>query len=165
MSKVPRYVAGLGVAVLVAVAVVIGVSSRDNDRVESAHEPPAARRSARPTPTANWVAEANAVCRLGRKLYPNIALGATGDTDTVDYAIGRLVTEITAIAAPPPSSRRELDLHGQVAAEAWHSLATSPDATVTSSDKQEAARSANRYVNQLVALGAAACAPLRPRTA
>jgi hypothetical protein len=159
-------VVGLGVVVLVAVAIVIVVSSRGNDGAESVREPPAARHSSRAAPMVNWVAEANAVCRLGRELYPNIALGAAGDPDTIDYAVGRLVTEITAIATSPPSAgRRDLERNGQAAVEAWHSLATRPEDAVTPSDKQAAARTANQYVNQLVALGAAACAPLRPRTA
>jgi hypothetical protein len=106
------------------------------------------------------------VCRLGRRLYPNIALGAAGDQDTTDYAISRLVREILAITTSPPSSgMRELELQGQAAVAAWRSLATRREDTVTPRDKQEAARTANRYVNQLVALGAAACGPLRLRTA
>jgi hypothetical protein len=160
-----RYVVGLGAAVLVAAAIVLAVRSHGDGGAGSARKAPAAHRGLRTAPPADWVAEADAVCRLGRKLYPNIALGSAGETDTVDYAIGRLVTEITAIEAPPPSSRPELDVHGRAAVEAWHSLATRSDDRVTRADKQEAARTAVHYVNDLVALGAAACAPLRPRTA
>jgi hypothetical protein len=106
------------------------------------------------------------VCRLGRKLYPNIVLGATGDPDTIHYAINRLVTEIGAIATlTPNSSGHQLDLQGQAAISAWYSLATRPETTVTPGEKQEAARSAAQYVDRLVALGAAACAPLRLGTA
>jgi hypothetical protein len=166
VSSRRRSVVGLGVAVVVAAVIVVVLGSRGHDGSVSASKPPVARRSSRTEPVANWVAEANAVCRLGRKLYPNIVLGAAGDPDTIDYAVGRLVTEITAIAAlPPRSGRHELELHGQAAVDAWHSLATRGEETVTSSDKQEAARTATRYVDQLVALGAGACAPLRPRTA
>jgi hypothetical protein len=153
------------VALVVAVTVAAIVSLRGNDRVEPARERPAARHNPRIARGASWVAQANAVCRLGRRLYPNIALGAAGDQDTTDYAVSRLVGEIEAIAtSPPSSSERELVLQGQAAVAAWRSLATSED-TVTTGDKLEAARTANRYVDQLVALGAAACAPLRLRTA
>jgi hypothetical protein len=161
-----RYVLGLGVALVVAVAIAAIVSMRGNDSVQPASERPAARHSPRTARGANWVAQANAVCRLGRSLYPNIALGAAGDQDTTDYAIGRLVREIAAIATSPPNSGgRELELQGQAAVAAWRSLATRREDTVTPGDKQEAAGTANRYVDQLVALGAAACAPLRLRQA
>jgi hypothetical protein len=165
ISKRWRYVVGLGVALVIAVAIAAAVSSRRSDGVESASEPPVARHSSRTARGANWVAEANAVCRLARKLYPNIALGAAGDPDTTDYATSRLVREIAAIATLPPSSGgHELDLHGQAAVAAWRSLATRREATVTPGEKEEAARIANRYVDQLVALRAVACAPLRLRT-
>ena len=161
-----RYVLGLGVAVVVAVTVAGIVSLRGNDRAEPARERPAARHSPGVPRGTSWVAKANAVCRLGRSLYPNIALGAAGDQDTTDYAITRLVREITRIpTAAPSSGGRALELQGQAAVAAWHSLATRREETVTSGDKQEAAQTANRYVDRLVALGAAACAPLRLRTA
>ena len=161
-----RYVLGLGVAVVVAVTVTGVVSLPGNDRAEPATERPAARHSPRVPSGPSWVAQANAVCRLGRKLYPNIALGAAGDQDTTDYAVGRLVREIAGIATAPPSAGgRELELQGQAAVAAWHSLATRREDTVAPGDKQEAARTANRYVDQLIVLGAAACAPLRLRTA
>jgi hypothetical protein len=164
VSKRWRYVVGLGVALVIAVAIAAALSSRGSDGVESASEPPAARHSSRTARGANWVAEANAVCRLGRKLYPNIALGAAGDPDTTDYATSRLVREIAAIATLPPSSGgHELELQGQAAVAAWRSLATRREATVTPNKKEEAARIANRYVDQLVALRAVACAPLRLR--
>jgi hypothetical protein len=132
------------------------------DAAEPASDPPAADNSS--TPGACTV-EANVVCRLGRKLYPDIDLGAAGDPDTIDYAVGRLVTEITAIATLPPSSgRHELELRGQAAVAAWRSLATRPAETVTLGDEQGAARTATRSVDQLVALGATACAPPRLRT-
>jgi hypothetical protein len=159
-------VIGFGMALVVAVAIAAVVSSRASDRAGSATEPPAANHSSPKARGANWRAEANAVCRLGRKLYPHIALGAGGDPDTIDYAISRLVTEIAAIATlAPNSSEHELELQGQAAVAAWRSLATRPEDTVTPADKQEAARIAASYVDQLVALGAAACAPLRLRTA
>jgi hypothetical protein len=166
VSNRRRYLVGLGLAVVITAVIVVVVSSRGNDDSVSASKPPIARRSTRTEPAANWVAEANAVCRLGRKLYPNIVLGAAGDPDTIDYAVGRLVTEIAAITPlPPRAGRHALALHGQAAVDAWHSLATKQEETVTSGEKQEAARSATRYVDQLVALGAGACAPLRPSTA
>ena len=160
-----RYVLGLGVALVVAVTVAAVVSLRGNDSAEPASERPAVLHSPRTARGPTWVVQANAVCRLGRRLYPNIALGAAGDQDTTDYAIGRLVREITAIATSPPSSGRALELQGHAAVAAWSSLATRREDTVTPSDKQRAARTANRYVDQLVALGAAACAQLRLRTA
>ena len=106
------------------------------------------------------------MCRLGRNLYLNIVLGATGDPDTIHYAINRLVTEIGAIATlTPNSSGYQLDLQGQAAISAWYSLATRPETTVTPGDTQAAARTAAQDVDRLVARGAAACAPLRLRTA
>jgi hypothetical protein len=154
------------VALVVAVTIAAVVSLRGNDSVEPAKERPAARHTRpRTARGVSWVAQANAVCRLGRRLYPNITLGAAGDQDTTEYAVSKLVSEIEAIATSPPSSGvRELEHEGQAAVAAWASLATS-ESTVTPRDKQEAARTANRYVNRLVALGAAACAPLRLRTA
>lgn len=161
-----RYVLGLGVAVVVAVTIAAIVSLSGNDSVEPATERPAARHSPRTARGPSWVTQANAVCRLGRRLYPNIALGAAGDQDTTNYAVGRLVREIEAIATSPPGSGvRELALQGQAAVAAWSSLATRREDAVTPGDRQEAARTANRYVERLVALGAAACAPLRLRTA
>ena len=161
-----RYVLGLGVALVVAVTIAAVVSLRGNDRVEPASKRPAARHHPRTAPGPNWVAQANAVCRLGRRLYPNIALGAAGDQDTTDYAVSRLVGEIAGIATSPPNAGgRVLELQGRAAVAAWGSLATRREDTVTPSDKQQAARTANRYVDELVALGAAACAPLRLRTA
>jgi hypothetical protein len=65
----------------------------------------------------------------------------------------------------PNSRGHQLDLQGQAAISAWYSLAARPETTVTPGDKQEAARTAAQYVDRLVALGAAACAPLRLRTA
>jgi hypothetical protein len=153
----------------VAVTIAAVVSLRGTDSVEPAKERPVARHFARQSPRiargVSWVAQADAVCKLGRRLYPNIALGAAGDQDTTEYAVSRLVSEIEAIATSPPGSgMRELEREGQAAVAAWGALATS-EGTVTPRDKQEAARTANRYVNRLVALGAAACAPLRLRTA
>jgi hypothetical protein len=154
------------VALVVALTIAAIVSLRGNDSAEPSRERPAARQSPRTTRGISWVVEANAVCRLGRRLYPNITLGAAGDQDTTDYAVSRLVREIEAIAASPPSSGvRGLVLQGEAAVAAWRSLATRREDAVTPGDKQEAARTANRYVDQLVALGAGACAPLRLRTA
>jgi hypothetical protein len=65
----------------------------------------------------------------------------------------------------PNSGGHQLEVQGQAAVAAWYSLATGPETTVTPGDKREAARTAARYVDRLVALGAAACAPLRLRTA
>jgi hypothetical protein len=155
-------VVGLGVALVIGVTIAAVVSLRGDGGAESASRQLPAGHG--PTaPRVSWVEEANAVCRLGRRLYPNLALGATGDPDTIHYAINRLVTEIGAIAALPPSSK--LDLQGQTAVAAWYALATKPETTVAAGDKQEAARIAARYVDRLVFLGAAACGPLRPHTA
>lgn len=165
MRKRWKSFVGLGVAVVVAAAIAAAFSSRGSDGAESLSGPPPARHRSRTARGANWVAEANIVCRLGRKLYPNIALGAAGDPDTTDYAISRLVSEIAAIAPPPPSSGgHKLELQGQAAVAAWRSLATRLEDTVTPGDKHEAARIANRFVDHLVDLRATACAPLRLRT-
>jgi hypothetical protein len=59
------------------------------------------------------------VCRLGRNLYLNIVLGATGDPDTIHYAINRLVTdrrdrdvdaELQRASARPAGPGRNFDL-------------------------------------------------------
>ena len=119
--------------------------------------PPAAQ----PRRHRSWIAEANAVCRLGRKLYPSIALGANADPDTMNYALNRLVNEIAAIPVPTASARqRRLARHGRAAASAWQSLATRPIGDVTLRKRREAERLGARYVDELVALGAGACAPL-----
>jgi hypothetical protein len=110
-----------------------------------------------------WIAEANLVCRLGRKLYPSIALGADTDPDTMDYATRRLVDEITAITAPPAAPvRMRLARTGGAATSAWLSLATRPIGEVTKHERREAERLTAGYVDELVAAGAGACSPLRP---
>jgi hypothetical protein len=113
---------------------------------------------------SSWIAGANAVCRLGRKLYPSIAQGANAEPDTMDYAVNRLVNEIAGLPVPTPASarHRQLDRHGQAASSAWRSLATRPIGDVTMRERREAERFAAAYVDELVALGATACAPLRP---
>jgi hypothetical protein len=58
---------------------------------------PATPPTSRARDHRDWIAEANLVCKLGRKLYPSIALGADADPDTMDYAVGRLVGEIASI--------------------------------------------------------------------
>src|SRR5262249_42577400 len=116
---------GLGAATLVGAAVAVVLVGHLTGR---------GGRSMNATPTAqaqrgsSWVAEANAVCRLGRKLYPNIALGAgNGDPDTMNYAVNRLVGEIGSISVPIASARHaQLERHGLAAASAWQSLATRP---------------------------------------
>jgi hypothetical protein len=142
---------------------VIGAGTRPgNDARTTAHTsaaPPASHTRRR----GSWIAQANAVCRLGRKLYPSVALGAKADPDTMDYAVNRLVNEIGAIPVPTAASARQSRLasHGQAAASAWHSLASQPVGDVTRSGRREAERLAGRYVDELIAVGAGACAPLR----
>ena len=169
MSRQRRYTIGLGTAALgTAVTVilsghVIGAGTRPgNDARTTAHTsaaPPASHTRRR----GSWIAQANAVCRLGRKLYPSVALGAKADPDTMDYAVNRLVNEIGAIPVPTAASARQSRLasHGQAAASAWHSLASQPVGDVTRSGRREAERLAGRYVDELIAVGAGACAPLR----
>jgi hypothetical protein len=110
-----------------------------------------------------WVAEANFVCGLGRKRYPSIALGAEADPDTMDYAVHRLLGEIASIVdAPANPVRVRLARAGRAAASALFSLATLPIGEVTEHERQEAERLTAGYVDELVAAGAGACAPLRP---
>jgi hypothetical protein len=109
------------------------------------------------------MAEANLVCKLGRKLHPSISLGADADPDTMNYAVARLVGEIASITAPPANPvRMRLARAGGAAASAWLSVATRPIGEVTQHERQEAERLTAGYVDELVAAGAGACAPLRP---
>jgi hypothetical protein len=128
-----------------------------------AETPPTSRARDR----SSWIAEANAVCRLGHKLYPSIALGADTDPDTMDYAVHRLVEEIAAIpaTAAAPARVRERAQRGQAVARAWRSLATRPMRDVTLRERRAAERLTSVYVDELVAAGASACARLRPAAA
>jgi hypothetical protein len=168
VSTNSRSAVGVGAAVLVAVAIAFVLGARDPDSAnpspgDQPTNAPRALSSVRPQHRSRWVAEANAVCRLGRKLYPSIALGAGADPDTIDYAVTRLVNDIAAIAISPPASGREqLVLRGRAAVAAWRSLATRQPGTVTPGARREAARTAAQYVNQVILLGAAACESLRP---
>jgi hypothetical protein len=88
------------VGATVALVLIGHLTGRDQRSVNStsgsSHAPHAQRDA---VGRRSWVAEANAVCRLGRKLYPNIALGAgNGDPDTMNYAVNRLVGEIGTIS-------------------------------------------------------------------
>jgi hypothetical protein len=123
-----------------------------------ADTPPTSRARTR----RSWIAEANAVCRLGRKLYPSIALGADTDPDTMDYAVHRLVEEIATI---PSTATAPTRVRGRAIARAWRSLATRPIRDVTLRERREAERLTAMYVDELVAAGAGACAPLRPAAA
>jgi hypothetical protein len=164
-----RIAFGLGAAALIGAAVigtVIGRGSETNHPVANG-----AGRTARPDAApilrarghSGWSAEANLVCRLGRKLYPSIALGADADPDTMDYATRRLVDEITAITTPPVTPlRMRLARAGGAATSAWLSLATRPIGEVTLHERREAERLTAGYVDELVAAGAGGCAPLRP---
>lgn len=170
MRRHRLYAIGLGTAALIGAAItllLIGRVTGSGERAangvratsRTAGAPPASRARGR----SSWIAEANAVCRLGRKLYPSIALGADTDPDTMDYAVNTLVDEIAAIAVPPAAPARvRLARHGRAAASAWRSLATRPIGHVTQHERREAERLTAGYVDQLVALGAGACAPLRP---
>jgi hypothetical protein len=99
-------------------------------------------------------------------LRESIALGADADPDTMDYAVNRLVDEIAAIAMPPAARGRvRLQRHGIAAGSAWRDLATRPIGGVTVRERREAEQLTAAYVDELVAAGARACAPLRPATA
>jgi hypothetical protein len=123
--------------------------------------------TSRATGRSNWIAEANAVCRLGRKLYPSMALGAATDPDTMDYAVNRLVEEIAGIpvTAAAPARARRLEPRGHAVACAWRTLAMRPIGDVTLGERTAAERLTAAYVHELVAAGADACAPLSPAAA
>jgi hypothetical protein len=164
-----RIALALGAAALIGAAVIGTVIGRGTETNQPAAN--GAGTTAHPdTPPilrahgdGGWIAEANLVCKRGRKLYPGIALGAEADPDTMDYAVHRLVGEIMAIAAPPATPVRvRIARAGGAAASAWLSLATRPIGEVTQHERREAERLTAGYVDELVAAGAAACAPLRP---
>jgi hypothetical protein len=106
------------------------------------------------------VKAANGVCRLGIEMYPSIRLGSAADPDTMAYAVDRLVQGISAIPNPPSTRFAQLGSH---AAARWYSIATTPIRRVPMVERRAAAKIVSRYVDRLVALGARACAPLRPR--
>ena len=164
-----RIALALGAATLIGAAVIGTVIGRGTETNQPAAN--GAGTSTHPdTPPIlrardhrGWIAEANLVCRLGRKLYPSIAHGADADPDTIDYAVHRFVGEITAITAPPATPvRMRLARTGGAATSAWLSLATRPIGEVTQREQREAERLIAEYVDELVAAGAGACAPLRP---
>jgi hypothetical protein len=164
-----RIALGLGAAALIGAAVVgivIGRGTETPQPVANSAGTTAHPNTARILPAggdSGWIAEANLVCRLGRKLYPSIALGVDTDPDTMDYATRRLVGEITAITAPPAAPvRMRLARTGGAATSAWLSLATRSNGEVTLNERQDAERLTAGYVDELVAAGARACAPLRP---
>ncbi len=81
----------------------------------------------------------------------------------MDYAVHRLVGEITAITAPPATPvRMRLARTGGAATSAWLSLATRSIGEVTQHERLDAEQLTAGYVDELVAAGAGACAPLRP---
>jgi hypothetical protein len=81
----------------------------------------------------------------------------------MDYAVHRLVGEITAITAPAATPVRvRLARTGGAATNAWLSLATRPIGEVTQHERREAEPLTAGCVDELVAAGARACAPLRP---
>ena len=169
MSIQRRIALGLGATALIGAAVigtVIGRGTETNQPVANgagttAHPGPPPILPARDH--SGWIAEANRVCRLGRKLYPSIAVGADADPDDMEYATRRLVGEITAITVPPATPvRMRLARAGGAATSAWLSLATRPIGEVTQNDRREAERLTAGYVDELVAAGVGACAPLRP---
>jgi hypothetical protein len=110
-----------------------------------------------------WARAANGVCRLGIELYPSIRLGSAADPDTMAYAVNRLVQEISAISNPTSRRLTQLERLGSDAAARWYSIATTPIQRVPMVERRAAAKIVSRYVDRLVALGARACAPLRPR--
>ena len=87
-----------------------------------------------------------------------VGLGAA----TMDYAVRRLVGEISATTAPPATPVRvRIARTDGAATSAWLSLATRPIGEVTRHERREAERLTAGYVDELVAAGAGACAPLR----
>jgi hypothetical protein len=169
LSNQRRIALGLGAATLIGAAVigtVIGRETETNQPVATgagttSHPDTAPSSPARDQ--SGWIFEANRVCRRGRKLYPSITLGADADPDTMDYVTRRLVGEITAITDPPATPvRMRLARAGSAATSAWLSLATRSIGEVTAHERREAERLTAGYVDELVAAGAGACAPLRP---
>lgn len=110
-----------------------------------------------------WAKAANDVCRLGTKLYPSIRLGSAADPDTMAYAVDRLVQGIGAIPSPTSKRLAQLERLGSYAVARWYSIATTPVVRVPVAERRAAAKIVSRYVDQLVAHGARACAALRPR--
>ena len=170
MSRQRRYAFGLGAAALIGIAVaVILTLDVGGSGEQPASQAGATARDMSATPASNprrrrsWIVEANAVCRLGQKLYPDIVLGAKGDPDTTDYAVERLVSEISALSVPTAASarRQRLAQHGQAAVFAWRSIAIRPIGDVTLRERREAEMLAAQYVDELIAFGADACRPLR----
>jgi hypothetical protein len=169
LSNQRRIALGLGAATLIGAAVigtVIGRGTETNQPVVNGAGTTAHPDTAPISPArhhSGWIFEANRVCRLGRKLYPSIALGADVDPDTMDYVTRRLVDEIMAITDPPATPvRMRLARTAGAATSAWLSLATRPIGEVTQRERREAERLTAGYVDELVGAGAGACAPLRP---
>ena len=163
-----RYVLSLGAAALIGTAVTVlsghvsGSGKRAANGARTTAHTSQAPPASHPRRRGSWIAEANAVCRLGPKLYPSIALGANADPDTMDYAVNRLVDEVAAIAGSSPARPLQLARDGRAAGAAWRRLATQPIEDMTARARQEAVLLTARYVDDLVAREARACARLRP---
>jgi hypothetical protein len=116
----------------------------------------------------NWANKVNVVCKVGHELYPSIAAGANATVDDMSYAVNRLVDEVSAVTRVPADGTARLsrlELRGQEAASEWVALATRREELVTLAERRQAVRLTGQYVDQLVALGATACAALRPHDA
>jgi hypothetical protein len=121
-----------------------------------------------PRNNKHWANKVNVVCRVGHELYPSIDAGTNATVDDMSYAVNRLVDEVSAVThtrADGTARMSRLELRGQEAASEWVALATRREELVTLAERRRAVRLAAQYVDQLVALGASACAALRPHDA
>jgi hypothetical protein len=128
----------------------------------------AARDREQPRDNKHWAHDVNVVCKVGHELYPSIATGTNATVDDMSYAVNRLVGEVSAVMHKPADGTDRmspLELRGQEAASVWVALATRRGELVTAAERRQAVRLAVQYVDQLVALGATACAALRPHDA
>jgi hypothetical protein len=121
-----------------------------------------------PRNNKHWASKVNVVCKVGHELYPSIAAGTNATVDDMSYAVNRLVDEVSAVTTTPADGTARtsrLGLRGQNAASEWVALATRRDELVTLAERRRAVRLAAQYVDQVVTLGATACAALRPHDA
>ena len=125
-------------------------------------------KAARPRDNKPWANNVNVVCKVGRELYPSIAAGTNATVDDMSYAVNRLVDEVSTVTHLPADGTAQmsrLERRGQEAASAWGALATRQEELVPLAERRQAVRLAAQYVDLLVALGAKACAALRPHDA
>jgi hypothetical protein len=132
------------------------------------HDRAARRPAEQPRDSKHWANEVNVVCKVGHELYPSIAAGTNATVDDMSYAVNRLVDEVSTVAHTPAGGTARmarLEHRGQEAASVWVALAATREELVTLAERRQAVGLAAQYVDQLVALGATACAALRPHDA